>query len=534
MLKTLILHNLVLIKRAEVDFEKGFTAITGETGAGKTALIEAIRLILGERADSGKVRKGAEKASIQAAFSAEPSDALVQIFEEGGIQFPEGEEILLSREISASGKGRAFICGQMVPAAFLQRIAPHLVDFIGQHAQVELKSENTQRRLLDLYANVDLTPFNRAWCIEKKNRIDLRTLLDEKAKSVQKAALLTGQIEELTTAAISDGEEEALFEEYTLKSHARELQIQSEQALSDISQSRQSTGKAYSTLQEMAKLGSSLNESSKMANESQLLLEEIEIALQSFQSKLESNPTRLAFLEERLKLIDLLKKKYGKNPSARLHEMLEELKNIEDIGDREETLKKSLAVAEKDTNEAAAQIRRLRQNGANKLEDKLSKSLQNLNITAAELKIEVKQAARSKEGDDEIVFSLCANKGEQLAPVKESSSGGELSRLLFALKVLLAEKLQPPTLIFDEIDANVGGQTATLIGQHLTTLSANRQVLCITHFPQVARQADHHICVSKHEDTERTEGKITPLSKKEKDIELLRMLGGFESAKAKI
>ncbi|MDN3506358.1 MAG: AAA family ATPase [Simkaniaceae bacterium] len=526
MLKTLILHNLVLVKRAEVDFEKGFSAITGETGAGKTALIEAIRLILGERADASKVRKGADKASIQASFSVEPTKLLLQLFEDAGLLFPKDEELLLTREISASGKGRAFACGQMVPAAFLQKIAPHLVDFIGQHAQIELKSESRQRTWLDLYGEIDLEPFNRAWSHEKKILSDLETLLEEKAMSAKKTALLTEQIQELTDVGISEGEDEALFEEYTIKSNARELLIHSEQALGEVENSRQSTANALSSLHEMDKFEVGLSEVSKMANESQLLLEEIQMALQSFQSKLESDPARLTFLEERLKLIDLIKKKYGKTPLTRLQEMQEELKAIDTLGDREEALKSALEKGKKETNLAASHIKQLRTKGARELGEKLSKTLQNLNIPNAKLQVEVRPATRTKEGDDEIAFYLCANKGEHLSPVKESSSGGELSRLLFALKLALAEKNHPSTMIFDEIDANVGGQTATLIGGHLKELSSHRQVLCITHFPQVASQADHHICVSKHENTERTEGQISTLSKKEKEIELLRMLGG--------
>ncbi len=532
MLKTLILKNLVLIEKAEIDFEKGFTIITGETGAGKTALIEGLRLILGERADASKVRKGCEKAFIQAAFAITPSPSLHKLLDQAGLSFlEEEEEFILTREISAAGKSRAYACGQMVAASFLQQIAPYLIDFVGQHAQIILKNADRQRELLDLYADVDFSSFLNYWETEKQLQRDLKNLQIEKAQSEQRQEELEEQIQELKRADLKEEEEESsLFEEYTLQANAQELLSKSSQALEGIEKARQSSASVQNILQEMEKFTSELKEPHKIAKEAQIFFEELQLSLQSFSAKLDMSPDRLIFFEERLKTLDHLKKKYGENPLLRLQELEKELETAGTLDEREEALKQVLLTAKGDTAKATHLIHEKRAIGAQDLQQKLSIALRKLNIGAAEVQIHVLPTQRTKTGEDEIIFYLRANKGEQITAVKESSSGGELSRLLFVLKLALANKSKPPTMIFDEIDANVGGKTATLIGEELKELGQKRQVLCVTHFPQVARQGDHHICVSKRENQERTEGQITTLSKKEREQELLRMLGGTMSA----
>jgi DNA repair protein RecN (Recombination protein N) len=223
--------------------------------------------------------------------------------------------------------------------------------------------------------------------------------------------------------------------------------------------------------------------------------------------------------------LDSLKKKYGKNLNERLQTLKRERADLETIDEREQKLEKTLEKAKRATNDLASALRDKREESAKVLSKTLSATLRSLNIPTAVVEIRVTPTERSLTGDEEIAFYLQANKGEQLSLVKNSSSGGELSRLLFALKLALSERSPTPTMIFDEIDANVGGQTATLIGQLLNKLSQDQQILCITHFPQVARQADHHLCVSKRENSERTEGQITSLSKTQRERELLRMLG---------
>ncbi|NGX38009.1 MAG: DNA repair protein RecN [Chlamydiae bacterium] len=501
-LKTLILKNLILIEEAHVDFQNGLTIITGETGAGKTALIEAIRLILGERSDATKVRKGCERAVIQAAFDG-ASD----------------EDLIISREIFANGKSRAFVAGEMVPAAVLQKLAPSLVDFIGQHAQISLKNTETQRTFLDLYAQIDLSPFQTRWDEEKQIQAQLEEL--ERQKSLNQKLLIENQLGELDSAQPQEGEDEVLFEEYALLSNSQEL-------LGNAAQILTSTDAAIDhCVQIEATLASSgLEENQQMAKEAHFQLAELRDSMHHLKAKIESDPGRLTYLEERLKMLDQLKKKYGKDLLATREELKKKLEILESLDERLEALSQALARAQENTQIEINHLREKRTAAAQMLEKELSKTLQELNIPTADVRVEIVKTTRSKTGEDEVRFMLRANKGEQLAPIKECSSGGELSRFLFALKIALAEKNPTKTLIFDEIDANVGGETATIIGKKLRDLGECRQVFCITHFPQVARYADHHLRVHKEENEKRTLCQIEYLNPGAKEIELLRMLGG--------
>ncbi len=526
MIKSLLLKNLILVEEALVSFDSGLTVITGETGAGKTALVEAIRLILGERADASKVRKGCEKALIQASLDITLSPPIRALFEETGLATSPDEDLILSREINVSGKSRSFIAGQMVPASLLQKLAPHLIDFIGQHAQVSLKSSESQRELLDLFAETDLASFQELWEREKQLESEIRLLEEKKKTSDQREALLEEHLNELNQANLTKGEDEALFEEYTLLANSQELLSTAHQILAQSEEAIEKSTSISPLLDSIVKYSPDLSEVQKMAKEAHLQLTEIAAQMQSFQAKVESDPSRLEFLEERLKLLEHLKKKYGKDLFHVQEEMQKELASIDSLDETIEALSKQLDSAKEKTTLACQAISSKRKEKGLELGKILSKSLQELNIPAAEVTIAITPTPRSRLGEDSICFFLRANLGEKPVPVKESSSGGELSRLLFSVKVALAEKSSPQTMVFDEIDANVGGETATIIGKRLKELGTARQVLCITHFPQVARQGNHHLRVHKEERGNRTICRIDPVNESDKEAELLRMLGG--------
>lgn len=532
MLKTLIIKNLILIEQEEIQFNEGLSVITGETGSGKTALIQAILLILGQRADASRVRKGCEKAFIQGSFAIAPSEELLELFEAAGVPFPHEEELILSREISSKGKSRSFIGSQMVPSAFLQSIAPHLVDFVGQHAAYLLKNGETQGHFLDLFADVDLSSFQKAWANEKSLAKEVSTLQEEKSRSEKEKILLQEQIEELSDANLEPDEEGPLFEEYTLLANGQQLLQLSSLALENVQSVRSHTLEIQNSFGEIEKYTSELKETKSFAKEALLLFEEMHLSLQSMQAKLEADPGRLAFLEDRLKLIDTLKKKYGPTPLKHLEELQKQLLSLGTLEEREAALIKEYEKAKLETKKLCENLSHLRKIKALELEEKLKSALREMNIQSADVKILVEKAARTKTGEDSICILLKANMGEKLAPAAECSSGGELSRLIFALKTILAEKTQPKTMIFDEIDANVGGETATKMGEKIKNLANFRQVLCITHFSQVARQGDHHLCVFKSEENDRTRGHIKLLTSPEKEVELLRMLGGITQEQA--
>ena len=306
-LKTLIIKNLVLVEEAHLSFKEGLTVITGETGAGKTALIEAIRLILGKRSDATKVRKGCEKATIQAAFDPSFTPELRDLLNEAGLSILEDEELILTREISAQGKSRAFICSQLVPSSFLTSLAPHLIDFVGQNAQVDMRAAEVQRKYLDLFADIDLIPFQMCLIREKEFEAQTRRLREEKKESGAKRPFLKSQLEELASLQLKEDEEKTLFEEYSFLSNAQELLASTEKALEQTDSLIEGCGKVGSLIKQMQKYEETFVDAEEMTKEAHLQLSELRALTLSFQGKLENDPHRLIFLEERLSKIDQLK-----------------------------------------------------------------------------------------------------------------------------------------------------------------------------------------------------------------------------------
>ena len=521
-MKSLTIKNLILIEEAHMTFEPGFTVITGETGAGKTALIEAIRLLMGERADGTKLRKGCEKGLVQGVFA--PPPHAQELFEQAGLLWNPDEELLITRELSASGKSRAFVCGQQVPIAFLQLLGPSLVDFIGQHAAISLKSSHTQRHFLDLYGQVDVTRFARFWEEEKALTLKLQSLKEQAVSAEKQKIFLQSQFEELHEADVKEGEFESLFEEYELLAQSREVLSSLQQILDLTDCSMAYTGQLTTLMAKTSRSQTLLQEPHGLATSAHVNLSELHSELQQMQARIESDPQRLLFLEERLKQLNQLKKKYGHDVLGAKKLLEEELEILQNLNHTILATENELASVKAKTESEAEALTHKRRQSAQKLAEDMTRSLRTLNIPNAVVEIEVTPTARSSNGDDEICFWLQANPGEKPALLRDSTSGGELSRLLFGLKTRLATAA---TLVFDEIDANIGGETATVIGQKLKELGTKSQVLCITHFPQVASRADHHIRVFKEEKKDRTVSRIDLLSPQDKETELLRMLGGI-------
>lgn len=537
MIKHLILNNLVLVDSCEIHFGPSFNAVTGETGAGKTALIEAIGLALGDRADSGLIRKGCERAFVEIAFDIETLPHVKESLEEAGLSIDSEEYLVIRREISKEGKNRAFVNCRMAPLLLLQKIGSELIDLIGQHSHQTLRTADSQRALVDLFGNLkdSLKTFQTAYAKEKT--------LQKKCEELQQLSLHREreedtwrfQLGEIETIGLKKGEEEAVYEKYQRLANSQELTEKIDMMIKGLSDSPTAVlpqlARFNKACESLLSYDRTLSEASSLIHEAQIALTEALRTLQSCNDSLESDPNAFQTLENRLSAISRLKRKYGQSfeeIDSFYQKIKAELTRLENLSDEIKAAENAFLQAKAETDKAAQKLTAKRKESAARLQKTLTTHLQMLNMSGAEVIIEITPQQRNNAGDDMVQFWLKANTGEHPGLVKEHSSGGELSRLLFAIKIALAEKNNTPTLIFDEIDANVGGKTASIIGDKLAELGTCRQVICITHFPQVASKAEEHFGVQKIETDGRTLTEIKHLNKKQREQELLRMIGGKE------
>ncbi|MBS0620806.1 MAG: DNA repair protein RecN [Verrucomicrobia bacterium] len=535
MIKRLILSNLVLVETCEIHFGPHFNAITGETGAGKTALLEAIHLSLGGRADSSLIRKGEERAFVEIAFDIEEPARLKELLEPAGIDFDPSEYLIIRRELVREGKNRAFINCHMVPLPLLQSIGSALIDLISQHSHEALRTSDAQRALLDRYGSLDplLLAFQEAYREEKRLSKTLEELKTLGATREREEETFRFQLGEIETVGLKKGEEEALFEQYQRLSHSQEISAKVHTLTEGLSTLTPTLARLYKTCDSLAPFDKTLEEPTLHLHEALIHLQESSRSLASYADRLESDPSTLAIQEARLSTISRLKRKYGntwEEVETYAERLRSDLLKLETLVETTEQTEEKLSKARALTDEASRKLTAAREGAAARFQKVLTAQIRELNMQSAELTITLKPTTRHSFGDDTIDFYLMANRGEHPALVKDHASGGELSRLLFAIKIALAEKNDTPTLLFDEIDANVGGKTATLIGEKLQVLGTYRQVICITHFPQVASKAETHFAVQKVEREGRTLTEIQALTEIERQGELLRMLGGDPQA----
>lgn len=522
----------------EVELSKGLTIITGETGAGKTALTQGLKLLIGERADSNLVRKGEDKAHVEASFDISLMTNISEKLIEYGIDHNTQDPLVITREISKDGKSRAFINRQAVTVSTLQSIGSMLVDMIGQHSYHELRSSENQREILDIFCESKLELVNFQSIYSKLKQVnkdlrDLEALSLDKERNYQK---VLDELSEIDQAKLKEGEDEKLFELYCFHSQSQEISACCKQICNNITESPSSVIRILSQgknqLYNLLKAFPNFEKQIQSLQEAIITLQDVAHELNKTLSSIEHSPLALEKIEQRLSVYTKIKRRYGQsfNEWMAFKSCLES--KIEEYDMLDEKIQESLK-EKKDLesllDDKARLLSRKRRLGAEKLKEQLTLSIQQLNMPKAKVYIEIKHQDRTFYGDDHVSFWLEANPGESPSSLKDNSSGGELSRILLAIKTSLAEKNNTPTIIFDEIDANVGGTTATLIGEKLLQLSKHRQVFCITHFAQVAKKADLHLRVSKQDVRERTEASIEKLSDSERQVELLRMLGEAKS-----
>jgi len=533
MLKHLRIQNVILVEDASINFLQGLNILTGETGSGKSAIMHGLSLAIGERSDTSIIRKGSEKGIVEAIFDLDHSD-FSQLLKEGGIDHETGQELIIRRELSISGKNRVFINNQAAQLTFLRKLGQFLVKIVSQQANQNLYAIEYQRSILDLYG--DLRALLRQYKESHENEVNLRNQLEkmikQEAQRIREIDVCEKELEELDEAQIKDGEDDELFAEYTYLVNAEEIA----QKINGINQALTGERQAIVSnlnrqkqeLDSLIPFDENLKETAEAFQSALTEMQEIARTLRNYQASIHYDANRLNMVNERLTLINRIKRKYGasfeevQSYQQELRERLEKLRNADS---EIESLKLELAQAEIDTNALANKLSLERKIHAEKLEKDLTAQLVDLNMSKALFEVEISPQKRTLEGDDRVEFFLRPNFGENRIALKDGASGGEISRVLLGLQTILAQKEKPSSLIFDEVDSNIGGKTATIIARKLQEISRCHQVICITHFPQVATCADHHLQISKEELDGRTLTKIRELNSTTKKKELARMAG---------
>jgi DNA repair protein RecN (Recombination protein N) len=529
MLRELGIKNLAIIDDLRVRFERGFNVLTGETGAGKSIIVDSLSLALGSRAQSDLIRSGEKEAVVQAYFEIEG----VNEFPDIGIDVSDG--LILRRSISATGKSRAYINDTMVSLQSLAEAGKSLVDIHGQHEHQRLMSVDRHRLLLDSYGKLEddrkkAGSLYKEVQVLKKEETDLRQKVKERALRLD---LLRFQINEIDAASLKPGETEALTEKRTILSNLTRLNELTETAYSMIYGSEGSCIERLSSVtakvREMSSIDHSASDILNMLESTLPLIEDAAISLRGYKDRYDLEPERLTEIEERLELIKKLEKKYGEGVETVLRyrdEAEKELKGLELTDERLDSIEAELKEKEEMLLSTALSLSEKRKKVANKMEALVKNELKELAFSNAEFLIDIRQEALSPHGLDKVEFLFSANPGEPPRPLGKIASGGELSRVMLALKTILADFDSIPVLIFDEVDAGIGGKTAENVGKKLKVISTRHQVLCTTHLPQIASKGDSHLKIEKRQKNERVYVEVRELKGRERLDEIARMLSG--------
>lgn len=544
MLNYLRIRNLALIEDLELEPGPGLVAVTGETGAGKSIILDGLALVTGERASTEMVRAGSDEAVIEGIFRAEDPgvDALL---EEAGLAGPG--EILVRRVVGSTGS-RAYVNDEMVTVGLLHDVGERLVDIAGQHESQVLLRPRAQLQLLDAFGGHDdllrevREAYGRAVEIDER----LRELQQADRELAQRVDWLRFQVQEIRGADLSEQEEEELQAERRRLRHAEELASSAREAMALLYEEEESTvallGKARRLLRRIADLDPDSGLGPDPLEEASILVEELSRSLQEYADEVSADPRRLDVVEERLAVIDELRRKYG-DSVAEILETAEaaerELRSLENREEEIEELSRRLVELGEAYDAAAAELTRAREGAATRLADEITSELQELGMDKACFDVQLRPGkgegpaslppGAGSRGYEGVEFLLAANPGEPARPLAKVASGGELSRVLLALKLAVAGRPGAQTLVFDEVDAGVGGgRVAEKLAERLADLARSFQVLVVTHLPQIAGRAEAHFQVRKAEEGGRTRVSLRPLNAAARVEELARMLGGVE------
>lgn len=538
MLAHLSVRNFAIVERLDLELRAGMTVLTGETGAGKSILIDALSLTLGERANTKVLRSGAEQAEVVAVFELTPQCEAACYLAEQELASADSE-CILRRIVGADGRSRAHINGRPVPLQTLRELGDLLVDIHGQHEHQSLLKAPVQRRILDEYAGhgdalARLAELYDAWV---STRDAMEKLAGKPEQHAQQLDYLRYQVEELDRLDIQSGELDALDEDHRRLSHASELlaicahsveQLDGEGEMALTTRLASVTG----ALEDMIAIDSGAENIRALLDSAAIQLNEAAAELRHYQDDIDIDPARLESLNERLTVIHDTARKHrveARELSALHARLREEVTELEGSSARLGELEAELQAILKSYGEAAGELHASRLRAADKLARAISANMRALGMPQGRLHIQVEAASDarpSRTGLDNVAFQVAINAGQPLLPLARVASGGELSRISLAIQVIATQSSGVPTLIFDEVDAGVGGRVADIVGHELLRLAKNRQVLCVTHLPQVASLAQQHLQVQKHSVRRETRADLHDLSGEGRVEEIARMLGG--------
>lgn len=532
MLSLLHIENIAVIEQAGISFDKGFNVLTGETGAGKSIVIDAISAILGQRAYRDMIRTGTSKASVRAVFTKVPN---FPWFEENGVEY-DGETVI-QRDIFLDGKNVCRVNGTLVTVAILHKLGIQLINIHGQHDSASLFDEENHLRFLDAFADNGglLADYREKFAAVSELRRQIDRMTMDEGEKLRRMETLKYQIAEIEKADLKSGEDEVLEQRRKLLQNSEKLSQGLEEASEALLGGDDSDGaaallaQAAYALSRIARYSDDYTGFQERLTDLKYQVQDIADEVRDSLDELSYSADELETIEARLDIIHRLRRKYGADCDeilAYLDKARKELDEIEFADDRVEQLKKKLAKQEKQAWDAALALRKNRQEQGAVMAEKILSELSQLDMPRVQFQCRFRETELTSEGADAVAFYLSANAGEDLKPLSKVASGGELARIMLSMKNVLAEKDAVDTLIFDEVDTGVSGRAAQRIAEKLKSLAKHKQVLCVTHLPQLAALADTHMLIAKSEHDGRTYTTVTPLDRKGRAMELARIIGG--------
>ena len=535
MLELLHIENIAIIERADIAFGSGFNALTGETGAGKSIVIDALGAVLGQRTSRELIRTGAEKAFVSATFGGVPAE--LPGLEENGLAPEEDGTLLLQRELYGDGKNVCRVSGRPVTVAQLRRIGASLLNIHGQHDGQQLLDEEQHLFYLDRFGRVDaeLTAYRERFDAWRATKREMDALKMDEAEKARRVDMLHHQIDELERADLQEGEEETLLARRNILRNGEKFLSAISAADACLNGGDESLGavsaikEAEDALRGLRSLGDEFVELSDRLESLRCEAYDLAETIRDKKDEYDFSPQELDAVESRCDQLYRLKKKYGSSVEemlAYLERSREELDRIEYADDRLAQLAEKCKSQERAAREAARVLTDKRRAAAKELEARISRELSELDMPELRFSIDFQEKELSEDGTDTVEFLMSANVGEDLRPIRKIASGGELSRIMLALKNVLAEQDSVMTMVFDEVDTGVSGRAAQRVAEKLARLSRTRQVLCVTHLPQLTAMADVHFGVEKGEENGRTLTRVRELDRAARRAEIARMSGG--------